>query len=108
MVVSRLESLIAGIGVADALERAKIYVEKGEVDAVMIHSKEKEPDEVLEFLTLFNQYLAQRKIDKPNSKHVYKVAVPTTYNSITEQQLFDQGGVDVVIHANHLLRAAYP
>jgi phosphoenolpyruvate phosphomutase len=63
----------------------------------MIHSKSKDPAEVLEFLAAYNQV--------PNRVPV--VAVPTTYNSITEAELAAHG-VKVCIYANHMLRAAYP
>ena len=95
MVVARMESLIAGWGEEEALNRAKACIEAG-VDAIMIHSKEKKPDEVLSFLEAYNKF--------PNKVPV--VAVPTTYNTITEKELARQG-VSIVIHANQLLRASY-
>lgn len=96
MVVARMESLIAGYGEEEALNRAKACIEAG-VDAIMIHSKEKDPAEVLSFLEAYNKF--------PNKVPV--VAVPTTYNSITESELA-RAGVSIVIHANQLLRASYP
>jgi len=96
MVIARLEALIAGYGVQEALDRAAAYID-ADVDGIMIHSKEKRPDEVVEFLNEYAKF----------SKRVPLVAVPTTYNSITEDELQDLG-VNVCIHANHLLRAAYP
>jgi len=96
MVVARMESLIAGWGQEEALHRASKCIEAG-VDAVMIHSKQKSPDEVLSFLKEYNKF--ERKVPI--------VAVPTTYNSITEEELAAHG-VKICIYANHLLRAAYP
>merc|ERR1711871_1115183 len=96
MVIARLEALIAGYGVKEALDRAAAYID-ADVDGIMIHSKEKKPDEVIEFLNEYSKF----------SKRVPLVAVPTTYNTITEAELQDLG-VNVCIHANHLLRAAYP
>jgi len=96
MVIARLESLILKAGEEDALQRAKAYIEAG-ADAIMIHSKEKTPDEVLSFLKKYSQF---------NSK-VPVVVVPTSYNAITEEELAE-AGVSVVIYANHMLRSAYP
>ena len=96
MVIARIESLILDRGVEDALIRAEAYVEAG-ADAVMIHSRRKEPDEIFEFCAS-----AASRI--PN---IPIVAVPTSYNSVTEAELAN-AGVKVVIYANHLLRAAYP
>lgn len=96
MIIARLESLIAGKGVADALMRAKAYIAAG-VDGIMIHSKEKDPKEVLEFCAEYAKF----------EDRVPLVAVPTTYNTITEKEL-EAAGVNVVIYANHLLRSAYP
>lgn len=96
MIISRIESLIAGHTVEDALERAYAYVEAG-ADGVMIHSKEKSGEDIKAFC------LAFRKVHPA----VPIVVVPTTYNHIKEDELA-QWGVNVVIYANHMLRAAYP
>ena len=96
MIVARLEALIAGWGEEEALKRAEAFIAAG-ADAVMIHSKEKAPDEVLSFLAKYNELDVKVPI----------IAVPTTYNTITEAQLVD-AGASIVIYANHLLRAAYP
>ena len=98
MVIARMESLIAGYGEDEAIMRAKRAVEAG-ADGVMIHSKEKSPDEVLSFLERYDRELGSDR--KPI------VAVPSTYNSITEAELA-AAGVSVCIYANHLLRASYP
>jgi len=96
MIIARIESLILGKGIYDALIRAKAYIEAG-ADAIMIHSKEKEPKEIFKFC---------REYSRIENK-VPLVAVPTTYSHITENQLKDLG-VNIVIYANHLLRSAYP
>lgn len=96
MIIARIESLILGKGIDDAFARAKAYLNAG-ADGIMIHSREKSPAEVLEF--------CRRYRELPNRKTL--VAVPTSYNSITEQELAN-AGVNIVIYANHLLRAAYP
>jgi len=96
MIIARIESLILDQGVEDAFIRAKAYVEAG-ADGVMIHSRQKDPAEVFEFCQLYNTI--------PNRKPL--VAVPSSYNSVTEQELMEHG-VNIVIYANHLLRSAYP
>jgi phosphoenolpyruvate phosphomutase / 2-hydroxyethylphosphonate cytidylyltransferase len=96
MIIARIESLILEQGMDDAVERAEAYVEAG-ADAIMIHSRRKEPDEVFEF--------CRRTENLP--KRVPIVAVPTSYHQVSEQELVDHG-VNVVIYANHMLRAAYP
>lgn len=96
MIIARIESLIAGKGVDDALLRADAYVEAG-ADGIMIHSKNKSGDDIREFCLEFRK------------KHhrIPLVVVPTTYNHIYEKELAEWGA-NVVIYANHLLRAAYP
>ena len=96
MIIARIESLILEKGVDDAFERAKAYLEAG-ADGVMIHSRQKSPDEIFEFCERYNQL--------PNRKTL--VAVPSSYNQVTEEELQAQG-VNVVIYANQLLRSAYP
>jgi len=96
MIIARLESMILGMGVEDALSRAQTYIDAG-VDGIMVHSKEKTPEEVLDFCKQYNQF----------PKRVPLVVVPSTYNAITEKELAE-AGVNVVIYANHLLRSAYP
>jgi phosphoenolpyruvate phosphomutase len=99
MIIARLESLIAGLSMENALERARTYLMAG-ADGIMIHSKSKSPDEILEFSVAYKKILQDLELDKP------LICVPTTYNSITEDEL-KAAGFSVVIHANHLLRAAY-
>ncbi len=97
MVIARCESLIAGKGEDDAIMRCRAYCGAG-ADGIMIHSKAKTPDEIFSFVRRFR---AEVSADKPI------VVVPSTYAQVTEQELADVG-VNVVIYANHLLRAAYP
>lgn len=96
MVISRIESLIAGKPVDDALERAFAYVAAG-ADGVMIHSKNKDGMDIKEFCQRFRE----------KDQHTPIVAVPTTYNQFTEEELAEWG-INVVIYANHMLRSAYP
>lgn len=96
MIISRIESLIAGKPISDALERAFAYVKAG-ADGIMIHSKNKSGEDIKEFCKLFRNEYA----------HVPIVVVPTTFDHIYESELHEWG-VNVVIYANHLLRAAYP
>ena len=84
------------MGQKDALDRADKYVDSG-ANAIMIHSRLDEPDEVMKFAELFR---------KTHSR-IPLVSVPTSYNKTTELQLLD-AGFNVVIYANQLLRAAYP
>lgn len=96
MIISRCESLIAGKPVDDALERCHAYVAAG-ADGVMIHSKNKSGDDIKEFCLRFRE----------KDPHTPIVAVPTTYNQFTEEEL-SEWGINVVIYANHMLRSAYP
>ena len=96
MIIARIESLIAGKPMSDALERAYAYVEAG-ADGIMIHSKNKSGEDIKEFCLTFRQRYA----------HVPIVVVPTTYDHIHESEL-RKWGVNVVIYANHMIRAAYP
>jgi len=96
MIFARMESLIAGWGQEEALMRSKAALDAG-ADGIMIHSKEKDGKEILDFLDEYNKF--------PNRGPV--VLVPTTYNRIHEKDLA-AAGAQVIIHANQLLRAAYP
>ena len=96
MIIARIESLILEQGMDDATNRAKAYIEAG-TDGIMIHSRQKEPNEILEFCTLLRDY----------NKTIPIIVVPTSYNQITAQEL-SEAGVNIVIYANHMLRAAYP
>ena len=99
MIIARIESLIAGKSMEDALNRATQYLRAG-VDGIMIHSKSKDPGEILEFAEKYQIILQDLKLNKP------LVCVPTTYNKITEDEL-SAAGFDIIIYANHLLRSAY-
>ena len=96
MIIARIESLILKRGEEDALKRAFAYVDAG-ADGIMIHSREKSPNEICHFCDEF------RKKDKATPI----VVVPTSFNTITEAELAEHG-VNIVIYANQLLRAAYP
>ncbi len=96
MIIARIESLILEKGMDDALNRAKAFVEAG-ADGIMIHSRKKDPDEILEFCDKF------RETDKTTPI----VVVPSSFNSITEEELAAHG-VKIVIYANQLTRAAFP
>jgi phosphoenolpyruvate phosphomutase len=99
MIVARLESLIAGTGQGDALSRAEAYIRSG-VDGIMIHSQQKEPDEILAFAIAYESICQRLGVRPP------LICVPTTYNLITDEELAEHG-FNVMIHANHLLRSAY-
>ena len=99
MIIARLESLIAGMGIEDALERAERYIQAG-ADGIMIHSSKKDSDDILAFAEGYQSIC--RQLD---SRPVL-VSVPTTYNNITDAELVAHG-FNIIIHANHLLRAAY-
>lgn len=96
MIIARIESLILEQGMEDALTRARAYVKAG-ADGIMIHSRKKEPDEILAFCDEF------RKTDKKTPI----VVVPTSFNSVTEAELAEHG-VNIVIYANQLTRSAFP
>lgn len=96
MIIARIESLILNKGINDAMERACAYLQAG-VDGIMIHSRDKIPDEIFLFCDLYNQIENRKPL----------VVVPSSYNGVTEDELMDHR-VDVVIYANHLLRSAYP
>ncbi len=96
LIFARLESLIAGYDVKHAMDRARIYVNAG-ADGVMIHSKEKHGNDIIEFMQEFRKF----------SKDIPIIVVPTSYNHFTEKELHEKGAT-IIIHANHLLRSAYP
>jgi len=95
MIFARIESLIAGKDVADAIDRARKYIDAG-ADGIMIHSKKNDGEEIFEFLDEFRKLNANIPI----------ILVPTTYNQFTERQ-FAGKGANIIIYANHLLRSAY-
>ena len=96
MICARIESLILEQGMEDALSRATAYVEAG-ADAIMIHSRKKDPAEIFEFVEKFREKDTGTPI----------VVVPTSFNSVTEAE-FKERGVNVVIYANQLTRSGFP
>lgn len=96
MIIARIESLILKAGLKDAVKRAKAYIEAG-VDGIMIHSKEEDPTEIFDFCDRYKKF----------DKKVPLIVVPSSYNSVKEDELIEKGA-NVVIYANHLLRSAYP
>ncbi len=96
MVIARIESLILEKGMDDALERALAYVDAGS-DGIMIHSRQKTPEEVFEFCRAFRK----------KYKHIPIVAIPSSYSSVYEKDLIEVG-VNIVIYANQMLRASFP
>ncbi|WP_185893291.1 isocitrate lyase/phosphoenolpyruvate mutase family protein [Streptomyces sp. WAC08241] len=90
MVIARIEALIAGWGMDEALRRGEAYAEAG-ADAVLIHAKGSSPEPVLEFL---NRWQRPTPV----------VVVPTTYHTVTATELAE-AGAKMVIYANHGLRA---
>ena len=96
MIVARIESLILKAGMRDALKRADEYSKAG-ADMIVIHSKEKTADEIIEFAKKFKK-----------SKHFKPlISIPSTYSGIKEKDLI-RNGFKLVIYANHLLRSSYP
>lgn len=92
MVIGRVEALIAGLGQTEALRRAEAYADAG-ADAILIHSKQKTPDEIVEFINRW-------------SGRVPLVLVPTAYPQLTEQAIQALQKVGIVIYGNHAIRAA--
>ncbi|EFV86052.1 phosphoenolpyruvate phosphomutase [Achromobacter xylosoxidans C54] len=91
-VIARTEALIAGLGQAEALARAAAYEAAG-ADAILIHSKQTTPDEVLAFIAAW-------------SGRVPLVLVPTAYPQLREADIQALGKVGLVIYGNHAIRAA--
>ncbi len=96
MFIARIESLVMGLGQVDALERAEAYLDAG-ADAILIHSVSRSADEIALFCGQFRKRYG----------HVPIFVVPTTYGRTPENELRD-AGVNAIIYANHMLRAAYP
>lgn len=95
MIVARIESFILGKGLNDALKRSISYSKSG-ADAILIHSKESNPNQIFNFAKKFKK----NKYFKP------MIAVPSSYSKTYEKDLI-KNGFSVVIYANHLLRASY-
>lgn len=96
MIIARIESLILERGMDDALERARAFVKAG-ADGIMIHSRKKDPSEILEFCDKFREEDTTTPI----------VVVPSSFNTVTEEELASHG-VNIVIYANQLTRSAFP
>ncbi|MCR4766611.1 MAG: phosphoenolpyruvate mutase [Saccharofermentans sp.] len=96
MIIARIESLILEQGMDDAIARAKAFVEAG-ADGIMIHSRKKDPAEILEFCDNFRSF----------NKETPLVVVPSSFNTVYEDELVAHG-VNIVIYANQLTRAAFP
>lgn len=95
MICARIESLILEQGMDDALNRAFAYTDAG-ADAIMIHSRKEDPAEIFEFVDKF----------RSENKVTPLVVVPTSFNSVTEEE-FRQRGVNIVIYANQLTRSGF-
>ena len=96
MIIARIESLILEKGMEDALERARAFVKAG-ADGIMIHSRKKDPAEIVDFCDKFRE----------EDKNTPIVVVPSSFNVITEEELAKHG-VNIVIYANQLTRSAFP
>ncbi|MFZ5952502.1 MAG: phosphoenolpyruvate mutase [Candidatus Rifleibacteriota bacterium] len=96
MIIARIESLILGKGIDDAIERAKSYIEAG-ADAIMIHSRQKTPDEVFEFCRRYDKLPERRPL----------MAVPSSYSATFEKDMI-ANGINIIAYANQLIRSAYP
>ena len=96
MICARIESLILEQGMEDALTRAFAFVEAG-ADAIMIHSRKKDPSEIQEFIDKF----------RAKDKITPIVLVPTSFNSVTEEE-WKERGANIIIYANQLMRAQVP
>ena len=96
MICARIESLILEQGMEDALTRAFAFAEAG-ADAIMIHSRKKDPSEIQEFIEKF----------RAKDKTTPIVLVPTSFNSVTEEE-WKERGANIIIYANQLMRAEVP
>ena len=96
MLIARIESLILERGMEDALTRAFAFIEAG-ADGIMIHSRKKDPSEIFEFCEKFRE----------KDKKTPLVVVPTSFNSVTEEE-FAERNINIVIYANQLTRSAFP
>lgn len=96
MICARIESLILEQGMDDALERAFAFTDAG-ADAIMIHSRKKDPAEIFEFVEKYRE----------KNKTTPIVVVPTSFNTVTEEE-FKARGVNIVIYANQFTRTGFP
>lgn len=95
LTIIRIESFILGKNLKDAIKRAEAYIDAG-CDGIMIHSKDKTPNSIFSF----SKQIRKLGYDIP------LVAVPSTYSNTHEKDLI-KNGFNIVIYANHLLRASY-
>ncbi len=96
LIIARIESFILGKNLKDALNRAEAYSRAG-ADAILIHSKEKNPKQIFDFSKKF--------IKSPYYKPM--ICVPSSYSQVKEKELI-KNGFKIVIYANHLMRSSYP
>jgi len=99
LIFARIESLIAGLGLEDALARAEVYLQ-GPCDGLVIHSKDKSGEDIFAFMRGYRGLQERLGIHKP------LILIPTAYNQVTGRDLHERGA-QLVIHANHMIRAAY-
>lgn len=99
LIFARIESLIAGIGLDDAIWRAETYL-RGAADGIVIHSKDKSGSEILAFMERYRTLQTSLGLRKP------LILIPTAYHHYTGTELFGLGA-SVVIHGNHMVRAAF-
>ena len=92
LIIARVEALISGLGMNEALRRATAYENAG-ADAILIHSKQKTPDEIFEFADSWKG-------------SVPLVVVPTTYDTVKISEL-ESHKIKMVIYANQTLRVAH-
>tara|TARA_B100001057_G_scaffold469895_1_gene530672 strand:- start:2323 stop:3642 length:1320 start_codon:yes stop_codon:yes gene_type:complete len=96
MIIARIESLILKKSYKDALNRAKAYIKAG-ADGIMIHSKDKNPNDLIKFCKFYNKFKNRKPL----------IIVPSSFSHMTEKKVSDLGA-NIIIYANHLLRSAYP
>ena len=96
MICARIESLILERGMEDAITRARAYVSAG-ADAIMIHSRKKDPTEIFAFMETF----------RAENDYTPLVLVPTSFNSVRDEEFRDRGA-NIIIYANQLMRASFP
>ena len=92
MIIGRTEALIAGLGEAEALRRAAAYEAAG-ADMILVHSKQKTPDEVESFVRAW-------------SGNAPIVLVPTAYPELNAERIKALGKIRMVIYGNHAIRAS--
>ncbi len=96
MIIARIESLVLNKGLNDAIKRAKKYIAAG-ADGIMIHSRKKNPSEILKFCKMYKKFKNRKPL----------VVVPSSYSQVSES-ILEKEGANIVIYANHLLRSVYP